>query len=161
MSSSRAARHQHILNLLEHHVVHNQQQLQSLLDGAGMAVTQATLSRDLDELGIIKVKPSDGSGARYAVPHSDAPITEGSSGPRDKLRKVLDDLLVSADFSGTMAVLKTPAGAAQFLASFIDRAALHNAVGCIAGDDTIFVLARSPYTGEQLAEQLRTGEGLE
>ena len=67
---------------------------------------------------------------------------------------MIDELVVSSDSSGNIAMLRTPAGAAQYLASFIDRVGFEEVVGCIAGDDTIFVLARDPLTGAELAEKL-------
>lgn len=67
---------------------------------------------------------------------------------------MIEELVVSVDHSANMAVLRTPPGAAQYLASYIDRVGLEQVVGCIAGDDTIFVLARDPLTGSDLAEQL-------
>ena len=76
------------------------------------------------------------------------------NGPREKLRRMLDELVVSHDYSGNIAMLRTPAGAAQYLASFIDRVGLPDVVGCIAGDDTIFILAREDIGGRELAEKL-------
>lgn len=76
------------------------------------------------------------------------------NGPREKLRRMIDELVVSSDNSGNIAMLRTPAGAAQYLASFIDRVGLDDVVGCIAGDDTIFVLAREPLSGKGLAQRL-------
>ena len=67
---------------------------------------------------------------------------------------MIDELVVSVDHTGNMAVLRTPPGAAQYLASYIDRVGLEQVVGSIAGDDTIFVLAREPLKGEDLARQL-------
>ncbi|APT84683.1 arginine repressor [Corynebacterium aquilae] len=149
---TRAARHAMILQVLDHHDVTSQGQLAQLLATMGCATTQATLSRDLDELGVVKVRNPHGK-STYTAPGSDGPLTENLDGPRDKLVRVLEDILVSVDYSGNMAVLRTPAGAAQYLASFIDRAQLDEVVGCIAGDDTIFVLAREPMSGQQLADR--------
>ncbi|HWN32831.1 MAG TPA: arginine repressor, partial [Pseudonocardia sp.] len=77
----------------------------------------------------------------------------GVEGGLSRLTRLLGELLVSADSSGNLAVLRTPPGAAHFLASALDRAALHDVVGTIAGDDTIFVVAREPLTGTELAER--------
>lgn len=148
---TRAARHALILQTLDHHEVTSQSQLADLLANLGCATTQATLSRDLDELGVVKTRNSQGK-STYTAPGADGPLTDHLDGPREKLIRVLEDILVSADYSANMAVLRTPAGAAQYLASFIDRAGLKEVVGCIAGDDTIFVLAREPLNGRQLAE---------
>ncbi|CFS15104.1 arginine repressor ArgR [Mycobacterium tuberculosis] len=75
----------------------------------------------------------------------------GVSGGTDRMARLLGELLVSTDDSGNLAVLRTPPGAAHYLASAIDRAALPQVVGTIAGDDTILVVAREPTTGAQLA----------
>jgi transcriptional regulator of arginine metabolism len=77
-----------------------------------------------------------------------------SAGGTSRLARLLAELLVSADASGNLAVLRTPPGAAQFLASAMDRAALHDVVGTIAGDDTILVVAREPLTGSELARRI-------
>ena len=107
----------------------------------------------LDELGAVKLRGVDGGVGRYVLPEDGRPI-HGVHGGTDRLGKLLGELMTSMDFSGTTAVLRTPPGAANFLASAIDRANLPDVVGCVAGDDTIFVLAREPVTGERLAELL-------
>ncbi|WJY67983.1 arginine repressor [Corynebacterium auris] len=151
---SRTARQARILEILETTRVSSQVQLSGILQAEGIDITQATLSRDLDELGAKKVRPADGGGAFYSV-HAEAGPAQ--SGPREKLRRMLDELVVTADHSGSIAVLRTPPGAAQYLASYIDRVGLRQVVGCIAGDDTIFVLARDPLTGADLAQLLMAG----
>ncbi|OIR42151.1 arginine repressor [Corynebacterium sp. NML140438] len=151
---SRTARQARILEILVSTRVSSQIQLSELLQDEGIEITQATLSRDLDELGAKKVRPNDGGRAYYTV-HSDAEAFDAlHTGPREKLRRMIEELVVSVDHSANMAVLRTPPGAAQYLASYIDRVGLEQVVGCIAGDDTIFVLARDPLTGSDLAEQL-------
>ena len=89
-----------------------------------------------------------------AVGNTEETIAPTTVGTREKLRKMLDDLLVSSDHSGNIAVLRTPPGAAAFLASFIDRVSMDEVVGTIAGDDTVFVLARDPLTGKELVDLL-------
>lgn len=151
---SRAARQGKILEILGKTRVASQVQLSDLLLDEGIDITQATLSRDLDELGARKIRPEDGGRSFYAVAGAEANQGTVPGGPREKLRRMIDELVVHTDHSGSMAVLRTPPGAAQYLASFIDRAGLPDVAGCIAGDDTIFVLAREPRTGAELAEQL-------
>ena len=154
---SRTARQARILELLEQTRVSSQIQLSELLLAEGIDITQATLSRDLDELGAKKIRPSGGGRAYYTI-NGDADGFENTqTGPREKLRRMIDELVVSADGSGQLALLRTPPGAAQYLASYIDRVGLDQVVGCIAGDDTIFVLAREPLTGAELAVQLFGG----
>lgn len=147
---SRTARQARIADLLAHHVVSSQVQLLDLLAQQGIDITQATLSRDLDELGARKVRTEE-TGSRYAIVVGAAVTSEGAV---SRMRRVLDELLVSIDHSGTIAVLRTPPGAAQYLASVIDRAGLPDIVGTIAGDDTVMCLARAPMSGEDLAKVL-------
>lgn len=152
--STRNARQAKIIEILDRLRVTSQVQLSELLLDEGIDITQATLSRDLDELGAKKVK-RDGGRSFYVVGGGEVEkFDDHVNGPRDKLRRMLDDLVVSHDYSGNLAMLRTPAGAAQYLASFIDRVGLADVVGCIAGDDTIFVLAREPLSGKELAARL-------
>lgn len=151
--ATRAARQAKILEILAKTRVSSQVQLSELLLDEGFDITQATLSRDLDELGAKKVRPDNGR-AYYVVGHVEQTLAEHLSGPREKLRRMLDELVVAVDSSGNTTVLRTPPGAAQYLASFIDRVGLDEVVGSIAGDDTIFVLAREPMSGRELGELL-------
>ncbi|WP_342319675.1 arginine repressor [Corynebacterium mayonis] len=154
---SRTARQARILEVLESTRVSSQVQLSKLLHAEGIEITQATLSRDLDELGARKVRPADGGRAFYTV-KSDAAFEKAQSAPREKLRRMLDELVVSTNYSGSIAVLRTPPGAAQYLASYVDRVGLDQVAGCIAGDDTIFVLACDPLNGRELCELLVGGK---
>ena len=86
----------------------------------------------------------------YVVPEDGSPV-RGVAGGTERVTRLLGDLLVSTDSSGNLAVLRTPPGAAHYLASAIDRAALPYVVGTVAGDDTILVIAREPMTGAELA----------
>ncbi len=155
---SRTARQARILELLEQTRVSSQVQLSELLLAEGIDITQATLSRDLDELGAKKVRPAGGGRAYYTVNGGSDSLEAVQTGPREKLRRMIDELVVNVDVSGQIAVLRTPPGAAQYLASYIDRVGLEQVVGCIAGDDTIFVLAREPLTGASLADELFGGQ---
>jgi transcriptional regulator of arginine metabolism len=150
VSASRAARQARIVALLSSSSVRSQGELAALLADEGIDVTQATLSRDLEELGAVKLRGADGGAGVYIVPEDGSPV-RGVSGGTERLSRLLGELLVSMDFSGNMAVLRTPPGAAHYLASAIDRAALPEVVGTIAGDDTIFLIAREPVTGAELA----------
>ena len=86
----------------------------------------------------------------YIVPEDGSPV-RGVAGGTERVTRLLGDLLVSTDHSGNLAVLRTPPGAAHYLASAMDRAALPYVVGTVAGDDTILVVAREPMTGAELA----------
>ena len=121
----------------------------------GIEVTQATLSRDLEELGAVKLRGADGGVGVYVVPEDGSPV-RGVSGGTERMSRLLAELLVSTDASGNLAVLRTPPGAAHYLASAMDRAALPYVVGTVAGDDTILVVAREPMTGAELAAKLES-----
>ncbi|GFM16191.1 MULTISPECIES: arginine repressor [Mycobacteriaceae] len=149
-ATTRAGRQARIVALLSAQSVHSQSELAALLAADGIEVTQATLSRDLEELGAVKLRGADGGTGVYIVPEDGSPV-RGVTGGTERVSRLLSDLLVSTDASGNLAVLRTPPGAAHYLASAIDRAALPFVVGTIAGDDTILVVAREPMTGVELA----------
>jgi len=158
---TRTSRQGRIIEMVSQRAVRSQSELAKLLAAEGIDVTQATLSRDLDELGAVKLRGPDGGAPVYVIPEDGSPV-RGVQGGTTRLVRVLGELLVSTDSSGNLAVLRTPPGAAQFLASALDRAALHEVVGTIAGDDTILVVAREPLTGTELADRitlLAAGEG--
>jgi transcriptional regulator of arginine metabolism len=101
------------------------------------------------------LRGADGGVGVYVVPEDGSPV-RGVSGGTERMSRLLGELLVSTDASGNLAVLRTPPGAAHYLASAIDRAALQYVVGTIAGDDTILVVARDPMTGAELAAKLES-----
>jgi transcriptional regulator of arginine metabolism len=224
--ATKAARQARIAAILAMEQVHSQEQLAGLLDRyAGMHVAQATLSRDLDELGVVRLRAADGS-LVYALPGeaggpgarpgagldypertrpSPAPsVAPGAGLTRDaaelatgqpstgppstgppaaadgdqpasatggqadeppggagspvattRLARYLNELLTSAEASANLVVLRTPAGAAQFLASVIDHAAWPAILGTVAGDDTVMVISRDPAGGDALAADFR------
>lgn len=154
--TTRAARQARIMELLAKFDISSQGQLTELLRESGFNITQATLSRDLDELGAVKLK-SD-SGSYYAIP-GDQPGIPRQAGMLDRFTRILSELVTNISFSANIVVLRTPAGAAQYLASYIDRVDLPEIAGTIAGDDTIFVLARDGLSGAELAEILRKMAG--
>jgi transcriptional regulator of arginine metabolism len=148
---TRAGRHARIVELLREQVVRSQTELAELLADSGVQVTQATLSRDLEELGAVKMHGG------YLIPEDgNRPLRETSGQGPARLLRLLRELLTGVDSSGNIAVLRTPPGAAQFLASALDRSGLTDVVGTIAGDDTIFVVARDegPGSGAALAAKL-------
>jgi transcriptional regulator of arginine metabolism len=156
LATSRTARHRRIVELLETRRVRSQAELVRLLADDGVAVTQTTLSRDLDELGAVKIRDGEGD-LVYAVPAEGgdptprlAPANGEGTG---RLNRLAAELLVSADASGNLVVLRTPPGAAQFLASAVDRAGLPDVIGTIAGDDTVLMIARDPAGGAARAER--------
>jgi transcriptional regulator of arginine metabolism len=151
---SRAARQARIVELIRDRAVHSQAELLGMLEDEGIGTTQATLSRDLDELGAVKLRGADGGTPVYVIPDDGSPV-RGISGGTARLTRLLGELLTGADASGNLAVLRTPPGGAHYLASALDRAALHEVVGTIAGDDTLMVVAREPLTGAELVALLR------
>lgn len=153
--TTRAGRQARIVALLSNRPVHSQSELAALLADEGIEVTQATLSRDLEELGAVKLRGADGGVGTYVVPEDGSPV-RGVAGGTDRMSRLLGELLVSTDASANLAVLRTPPGAAHYLASAIDRAALPEVVGTIAGDDTVVVVAREPMTGAQLAARFES-----
>jgi transcriptional regulator of arginine metabolism len=154
--ATKNARHQLIIDLVTHHEVHSQTELQALLADEGIDVTQATLSRDLVELDAVKVRTAGGT-LVYAVPaeggdrRPSAPA-ETAAGLQ-RLARLCGELLVSADASANLVVLRTPPGAAQFLASAFDKAEMPDVLGTIAGDDTVLVIGREPRGGDALARR--------
>ena len=152
-ATTRAGRQARIVALLSSQSVRSQSELAALLAAEGIDVTQATLSRDLEELGAVKLRGADGGVGAYMVPEDGSPV-RGVTGGTERVSRLINDLLVSTDASANLAVLRTPPGAAHYLASAIDRASLPYVVGTIAGDDTIFVIAREPMTGAELAATL-------
>jgi transcriptional regulator of arginine metabolism len=153
---TRAARHQRIADLLERHAVGSQGQLLDLLSEDGISVTQATLSRDLVDLGAVKVRR--GRHLVYAVPAEGGDTTprpaQDALEVSSRLVRLLQELLVSARAVGNQVVLRTPPGAAQFLAAAIDRSDAPDILGTIAGDDTILVITTAPDGGAPTAHRL-------
>jgi transcriptional regulator of arginine metabolism len=162
--ASKTARHARIEEIIRDRAVRSQGELAELLAADGVVATQATLSRDLEELGAIKVRGTDGTAAVYVIPEDGhAPLRAAEQAP-ERLRRLLRELLTGADASGNLVVLRTPPGAAQFLASAFDRSGLPEVVGTIAGDDTVVVVAREPEptphaAGSRLAAKLTEWAG--
>ncbi|PZS25638.1 MAG: arginine repressor [Pseudonocardiales bacterium] len=153
---TKAARHARIIAVLTQQAVRSQADLASALEVAGFHVTQATLSRDLDELGAVKLRTADGGMPAYFVPEDGSPLAARGAGddPPQRLARLLGELLNSTEASGNIVVLRTPPGAANFLASALDRARLPQVLGTVAGDDTILVVARDADGGQALADHL-------
>jgi transcriptional regulator of arginine metabolism len=151
---TKGARHQRIIDLVTHHEVRSQTELADLLSEHGVHVTQATLSRDLVELDAVKVRTRSGA-LVYAVPAEGgdrAPMApHETAAASQRLGRLCAELLVSAEGSANLAVLRTPPGAAQFLASAFDKAELPEVLGTIAGDDTVLVIGRDARGGSGLA----------
>lgn len=163
--ATKAARHAAIADVLAGSgaPVRSQDELAERLASHGFRVTQATLSRDLVELGAVRLRGPDDA-LVYALPAEPAaaPAAELTAdlagGPLNAATSALArgaaDLLLSAEASGNLVVVRTPPGAAQLVASLIDRAGLHAVLGTVAGDDTVLIVARAPSGGAELASVL-------
>lgn len=156
MPSMKTARQARIAALLTARLVRSQAELAALLAEEGIQVTQATLSRDLVELGAVRVR-GEGGGLVYAVPQAGADRTPHAAVSQEaldaRLARLCAELLVTAEASDHLVVLRTPPGAASFLAMSIDHSVLTEVLGTIAGDDTVLVIARTPGGGPVLAER--------
>ncbi|MGN6252950.1 MAG: arginine repressor [Marmoricola sp.] len=154
---TKSARQQRIVDLLESGEIHSQAELADLLAAHGVHVTQATLSRDLVELDAVKVRAPSGA-LVYAVPGEGGDrrpvVARESAAGEARLQRLCAELLVAAEASGNLVVVRTPPGAANFLASAMDKAELVDVLGTIAGDDTVVVIARDPDGGDELVRRL-------
>lgn len=147
---TKAARQARIAELVLASEIRSQQDLADLLAAEGFQVTQGTLSRDLVDLGAVKIRNGEGDSV-YALPGAGSLDLQGR---RTRLAQVCADLLLSAEASTNLVIVRTPPGAAQYLASAIDSAGLERVLGTIAGDDTILLVARAADGGQALAERL-------
>ncbi len=154
--ATKAARQALITSLLARRQVRSQVELAELLAAEGVTVTQATLSRDLVELQAVKVRNAGGA-LVYAVPAEGAarvaPSGEATEVLAARLARLAADLVVTAEASGPLVVLRTPPGGAQLLASAIDHSIVPGVLGTIAGDDTVLVIAAEPENGSSVAQR--------
>jgi transcriptional regulator of arginine metabolism len=149
-------RQHRITKLLETKAVGSQAHLVELLAAEGIDATQTTVSRDLEELGALKVRLPGGETA-YALPE----LPSHQVAPEDHLRRVLGEWVVEADYSGNLVVLRTPPGSAHVVGSALDRSGFPGMIGTVAGDDTVLVVASEALGGAAVAERLATVAGLE
>ena len=153
--SSKVQRQQAIAKLIGKHAVTNQPQLVDLLAADGIAATQATVSRDLEDLGAVKVRVPGGETV-YAIPEYEP----ARLAPEDQLRRVMGEWVAEVKRSGSLVVLRTPPGCAHVVASALDRSGLEGVLGTVAGDDTLLCVAEEDLGGEALAARLRDLAGL-
>ncbi|MHB8219015.1 MAG: arginine repressor [Acidimicrobiales bacterium] len=154
----RATKHQRqhrVAQLLEQSPVASQAQLVELLGTQGIEATQTTVSRDLDELGAVKVRLPGGETA-YALP--ELPVQQIA--PGDHLRRVLGEWVVEVARSHNLVVLRTPPGCAHVVGSALDRSGLPDVIGTVAGDDTVVVVVAEGRSGAELADHLASLAGL-
>ena len=148
-------RQHRIARLLTEGSVTSQGQLVELLAADGVLATQATVSRDLEELGAVKVRVAGGETV-YAIPE----LAHERVAPEDALRRVLGDWLADVSSSGNLVVIRTPPGSAHVVGSALDRAGLSGVLGTVAGDDTLIVVASERAGGAKVAKRLSALAGL-
>jgi transcriptional regulator of arginine metabolism len=152
---SKVQRQQAIARLVGQHQVTNQPQLVDLLAGEGILATQATVSRDLDDLGAMKIRVPGGDSA-YAIPDYEP----ARLAPHDQLRRVMGEWVAEVEHSGNLVVVRTPPGCAHVVASALDRSGMAELLGTVAGDDTLLCVATEDAGGQGLALVLRDLAGL-
>lgn len=154
--SGKTQRQQLIAKLISKQQISSQPQLQSLLKRNKIEATQATISRDLEELGAVKVRVAGGDTV-YAIPE----FEPARLAPTDHLRRVMGEWVADVVASGTLVVVRTPPGCAHVVASALDRSGLEQLLGTVAGDDTIICVASELAGGKGLAAKLRQLAGLD
>ena len=154
--ATKTQRQHRITRLLESHAVTSQGQLVELLSAEGLEATQTTVSRDLEELGALKVRVPGGETV-YALP--ELPVRQVA--PEDHLRRVLGEWMADVAHSGNLVVLRTPPGSAHVVGSALDRSGFPGVVGTVAGDDTVLVVAAEEVGGAELASRLTEVAGMD
>lgn len=153
--TAKTQRQHRITRLLESRAVSSQAQLVGLLAEEGIEATQTTVSRDLDELGALKVRVPGGETV-YALP--ELPVHQVA--PEDHLRRVLGEWVAEVAHSGNLVVLRTPPGSAHVVGSALDRSRFAGVIGTVAGDDTVLVVATEEVGGAELAARLAGVAGM-
>ncbi len=151
---TKTQRQHRVSQILEKEEVTSQSELVRLLSEQGVEATQVTVSRDLEELGAVKVRRPGGS-LVYALPEGP---TERPA-PELHLRRVLGEWVADVTSSGNLVVVRTPPGCAHVVASALDRAGLADVIGTVAGDDTVLVVAAERVRGAALARKLAAMAG--
>jgi len=149
VSPATAGRRRLIRKLLTEGQITSQAQLVEMLELDGFPVTQATVSRDLDALGAVKLRGDDGT-----VSYTLTPGAEQLSEAEMRLRRAVNDFVEEIAVSENLVVLHTPPGAAHLVAGAIDRAVVPGALGTIAGDDTLMIVADPDFGGQTIAEKI-------
>lgn len=136
---SKLLRQKALIDLITGNNVSTQQELQDKLRDAGFEATQATISRDIKELSLIKTVSSDGV-YKYDIPSS---IKDRGKSPNELLKNIFKEAVVSVNFAQNIVVIKCHVGMAQAVCAKLDNAEFNAVVGTLAGDDTIFVVLKS------------------
>ncbi|MEW6523138.1 MAG: arginine repressor [Bacillota bacterium] len=146
----KARRQVKILEIIRHHVVETQEELARHLRSEGLDVTQATVSRDIKDLNLVKRPTGDGR-YRYSVPDDHQGI-----GASAKLKRLFADCCLGVDFSENIIMIKTLSGTAPGVGEAVDTLRMPEIIGCVAGDNTVLVVIRSKTTVQDVVEKLRT-----
>ncbi|MEO8548276.1 MAG: arginine repressor [Sphingomicrobium sp.] len=148
MTNARAQRQRAIADLLRSNILASQDELAERLASLGFAVAQATISRDLEHLGAVKIRR--GGTVTYALPDQ----LDGASWAGPRLEAILREWVRSIEPAGNLIVLKTPPGSAHLVGVALDQAELPEVAGTISGDDTVFIAVREPATALSLVNRL-------
>jgi transcriptional regulator of arginine metabolism len=154
--TSKVQRQRTIAEVIANVDVTSQPQLVSLLKKRGISATQATVSRDLEELGAVKIRTNDGDTA-YAIPE----FEPDRVAPVDQLRRVLAEWVADVQVSAPIVVVRTPPGCAHVVASALDRSRLKGLIGTVAGDDTMLCVAHASYGAPKLARDIALMAGID
>ena len=158
MTTTGLSKHQRqyrIAEYLQQELVTSQAAIVELLASDGIEATQATVSRDLDEMGAVKGRLPGGDVA-YVVPAQ----PQDQVAPAEHLRRVCREWVAAIDSSANIVVVRTPPGSAHMVGSAIDRAGWTDVIGTVAGDDTVMVIAAEGVGGAEVADELRELAGL-
>jgi len=146
-------RQQAIRDLVASSALRSQEEIREHLAALGYRATQSTISRDLEELGLVRARDDEGR-LRYALPE------QAGNGHRPPVRSLLAEFALSVEVSGNLVLVKTPPGAANAVAEGLDRGGVDGVLGTVAGDDTILIVAREGVRGATVAADLKRLAGL-
>ena len=149
-------RQHRILRIIEEQPLSSQAQIVQLLESEGVVATQATVSRDLEELGAVKVRIPGGTMA-YAIPEHTRDRSDASD---DHLRRLMGEFVVEVAHSGNLVLLRTPPGSAHVVGSAVDRAGIAGVLGNVAGDDTLVLICAETVPSSDVAARLADLAGL-
>jgi len=145
---NRSARQSKILDLIERNEIETQEELGAYLTRAGLNVTQATISRDIKEMGLIKIAGRDKK-YKYSAPAGNA------GGVSAKMINMFRESLISMESGGNIIVLKTMVGSANTAGNLVDKLNLPDILGCVAGDDTVMIAAKNETAVPRIMAALR------
>jgi transcriptional regulator of arginine metabolism len=153
MTDTRARRQKIIADIIRREPVGSQEEVTARLSEHGLSVTQATVSRDLDQMGAVKVKR--GGVLRYSLPDE----IGDSDWAAARLERIMSDWVQSVEAAGNMIVMRTPPGSAHLVGLALDQAKLPEIAGTVCGDDTIFLVVRDGEDASAVAERFRARSG--